>query len=384
VIVPLLLALLMQASDTSTVARQVDGRVVRGTRAGPVPLANQWVVLHRLTRDRSASGPLDSARTAPNGRFVFRYRATADSATMYFATTSFGGIVYPTAPFRSARVGEDDATLTVFDTTSGKVDIQLRARHVIFGAVRDDGLRPVGEVFDIENDSTVTAIARDSTTPVYSVHLPAGAANFRVNESGGFAAGAASRSGSTVGLYAPVSPGLRQFAISYDLPAKAFPVTIAMGAPVSVFELLIEDPMAEVRAPALREVAAENVEGRTFRRFLAQDLPADAAATVDVPKTPIADRTRVYFGVGITVVVAMLAALIYAMRRPRRVAVPPPAPVAPPPEPRSRVLARAIAELDEAFDPATTTADARAEYDERRARLKTQLSDALAAERSTK
>jgi hypothetical protein len=383
VISPLLLALLMQASDTSASARQVDGLIVRGTRAGPVPIANQWVVLHRLTRDRSASGPLDSVRTAPNGRFMFRYRATTDSATMYFATTSFGGIVYPTAPFRSQRVGEDDATLTVFDTTSGKVDIQLRARHVIFGAVQPNGLRPVGEVFDIENDSTVTAIARDSTTPVYSVHIPASAVNFRVNESGGFAAGAAARTGSTVGLYAPVSPGLRQFAISYDLPAKAFPVTIPMGAPISVFELLIEDPMADVRAPALREVAAESVEGRTFRRFLAQDLPADAEATINVPKAPIADRTRVYFGVGIAVVVAMLAALVYAMRRPRRAAALP-APIAAPPEPRSRALARAIAELDEAFDPATISAEARAEYDERRARLKTQLSDALAAERSVK
>ena len=118
------------------------------------PLGNQWVVLHRVGRDRS--GPLDSMRTSARGTFAFRYRATGDSAAIYFATTSYGGIVYPTAPFRGPVVSGDDASITVFDTTSGPVAIKVGGHHIIVGAPQANGRRPVGEVYDLQNDSTVT------------------------------------------------------------------------------------------------------------------------------------------------------------------------------------------------------------------------------------
>jgi hypothetical protein len=395
VIVPLVLAVLAQAPDIGKraaptlpasrfplPANRVDGQVVRGTRAGPVPLANQWVVLHRLVADRSKSGPIDSTRTDAKGRYTFRYSGALDSATMFFATTSHGGIVYPTSPFRSERVSGDDATLTVFDTTSGRVALKVGGRHLIVGAAQPNGNRPVGEVFDLENDSTVTAIARDSVTPIYAIHIPSAATNFRANGGGAFAGGAMSRSGSTVGLYAPVSPGLRQFAFTYDLPANAFPLTIAAESPIGVFEILVEDPKAEVRAPSLREMAPESMEGRTFRRFLAQDLAQGAVVRVNLPRIAIADRQRIYLVVALSLLGLMVVALIFAARRPRLVRV---APVIPPPVPeaRSQTLARAIVELDDSFDAVTTTENARAEYESRRAALKAQLSDALAAERGS-
>src|SRR6185503_20707153 len=103
----------------------------------------------------------------------------------------------------------DEATITVFDTASGPVPIKVGGRHLIIGARQPNGLRPVGEVYDLENDSTVTLIARDSTTPVFTTHVAGDATNFRVNGSGEFGAGAVSRRGTTVGIYAPLSPGIR-------------------------------------------------------------------------------------------------------------------------------------------------------------------------------
>jgi len=381
----LVLALFMQAPPVGVqvVQSRVDGQVVRGTRAGPVPVANQWVVLHRLVADRSRSGPIDSMRTDATGHYSFRYAGTSDSVTIYFATTSHGGIVYPTSPFRSARVSGDEALLTVFDTTSSKrVPIKLGGRHLIVGAPQANGTRPVAEVFDLENDSTVTVIARDSVTPIYAVHIPDKATNFRAGGGAEFAGGAVSRAGSTVGLFAPVSPGLRQFAFTYDLPGKAFPLIIPTETPTGVFEILVEDPKAEVRAPSLREVAPQSLEGRTFRRFLAQDLATKAEVRVNLPRIAIADRQRIYLVVGLTLLGLMIVALLFAARRPRVARVAPAIPAAVP-EARSQTLARAIVELDDSFDTVTTTEDARSEYESRRAALKAQLSDALAAERST-
>jgi hypothetical protein len=386
------LAVLAQASDAGTRAHgpasraqssenRVDGHVMRGTRAGPIPVANQWVVLHRLVADRSKSGPIDSIRTDAKGRYVFRYSGALDSATMFFATTSRGGIVYPTSPFRSPRVSGDDATITVFDTTSGRVPLNVGGRHLIVGAAQPNGNRPVAEVFDLENDSTVTVIARDSVTPIYTIHIPTAATNFRVSDGGALAGGAVSRSGTSVGLFAPISPGLRQFAFTYDLPAKAFPLTIPTESRTGVFEILVEDPKAEVRAPSLREMAPEALEGRTFRRFLAQDLAPQAVVRVNLPRIAIGERQRIYLVVGLSLLALMLVALIFAARRPRAARVAPVTPVTPTPGVRSQTLARAIVELDDSFDTVTTTGEARAEYELRRAALKAELSDALAAER---
>ena len=70
--VSLVFALLLQAGSAQPVQNRVEGQVVRGTRAGPIPVANQWVVLHRLVADRSRSGPIDSIRTDAKGNYAFR------------------------------------------------------------------------------------------------------------------------------------------------------------------------------------------------------------------------------------------------------------------------------------------------------------------------
>src|SRR5215510_795173 len=336
----LVIALLMQAVNVQAVQSRVDGQVVRGTRAGPIPVANQWVVLHRLVADRSQSGPIDSMRTDAKGRYSFRYVGAPDSVTIFIATTSHGGIVYPTSPFRSTRVSGDDAMLTVFDTTSGKVPLKLGGRHLIVGAPQQNGTRPVAEVFDLENDSTVTVIARDSVTPIYATRIPDHATNFRANGGPAFAGGAVTRTGSTVGLFSPVSPGIKQFAFTYDLPAKAFPLTLPTERPTGVFEILVEDPKAEVRAPLLREMAPESMEGRVFRRFLAQDLAAEAAVRVSLPRIAIGERQRIYLVVGLSLLALMLVALIFAARRPRAARAARVVPAPPAPEARSQTLAR--------------------------------------------
>jgi hypothetical protein len=314
-----------------------------------------------------------------------RYRATGDTSALYFTSTSYGGVAYFTPPLRSLNASDDDARLTVFDTTSGPVRIAIGGRHIIVAAATPGGTRPIGEVYDLENDSTVTLVARDSTTPLWSTHFPAGALGARTNAGGTIAAGAMTFRDGVAGLYAPLSPGFRQVAFSYDLPTKSFPLSIPLERPTGLLEIMVEDARARVAAPRLREVAPVNADGRTFRRFLAQDLAANTVVRIDVPSAGGPKPERVNFGVGAAIAAAMLVALLFAMRRSQRpFRLSPVASPAPAEGPRSSAFARQIAELDEEFERVPPPNDAQgAAYQSRRAELKRQLADALADERRT-
>jgi hypothetical protein len=369
--------ILPQQQDSAGTARRVDGRLALGTREGPRPIADHWVVLHRVGSDRA--GPLDSMRTLSNGAYTFRYRTSGDSSAVYFVSTTYGGVAYFTSPFRGPIVRGDDATLTVFDTTSRPVSIKTGGRHLIIGVPQEGGRRPIGEVYDLQNDSTVTLVARDSSSPVWTAHIPASAAGFQVNSSGEVGAGALTRTGAIVNLFVPLSPGMRQVAFTYELPSDAFPLSIPVEKPTGVFEILIQEPTARVQAPSLREMAPVSTEGRTFRRFLAQELSENAVVRIDVPRVVGTERERVYFGVAITMLAAMMMALVFASRRGVRRPV---VAAAARPESRSQSLIREIASLDAAFEQHQPADDAASvAYRERRAALKSELAAALAAER---
>ncbi len=359
--------------------RSVEGVVVRGLRSGQTPVAGQWVVLHRVGPDRA--GPLDSVRTSAAGVYAMRYHATGDTAALYFTSTSYDGVAYFTPPLRAVKATGDDSRIVVFDTTSRPVPIQVGGRHIIVAAATPGGTRPVGEVYDLQNDTTVTLVARDSVSPLWTTHIPATARGARTNAGGTIAAGAMTFNNGVAGLYAPLSPGFRQVAFSYDLPTSAFPLSVPLERATGVLEIMVEDPRARVSAPHIREVAPVNAEGRTFRRFLAQDLEANAVVSIDVPNVGGPTPQRVDFGVGVAIAAAMLVALLFATRRSMRPAVLATSQTAADLT-QSDFVARQIAELDEAFErDASRSAVEREDYESRRAELKRQLASALADER---
>jgi hypothetical protein len=170
-------------------------------------------------------------------------------------------------------------------------------------------------------------------------------------------------------------------AFNYELPPESFPLSLPVEHRTGVFEIMLQEPTARIQGlgPSLRQMAPVNAEGRVFRRFLAQDLASSSVVTIDIPRVVGANRQRVYAGVGVFILMAMLLALVFASRgslprfaRRRRVA----------PPPASRALLRSIATLDIEHERASTMDDAaRAAYESKRAALKAELIDVLAAEK---
>jgi hypothetical protein len=167
---------------------------------------------------------------------------------------------------------------------------------------------------------------------------------------------------------------VKQLSFSYALDQRAFPWTFTLDRQNGLLEVLLEEPGAQVRSPSLRSQGNATTQGRTFKRFLAQNPPAGERVRIDVPSTAFAARATLVTAVAIGIMVAMIGALWVAYRRGR---VPRPSATRTPAEESVATLASAIAALDarrEANDPSLSSA----EYDAERAALKARLAAKLA------
>lgn len=352
-------------------ARSVRGRVVRGGDAIVHPLAGVWVALHRVGSDRAA--PLDSVRSDAAGRYAFRYRTSGDPKALYFVSCTYGGIAYFTSPLRTSSVSGEDAELVAYDTTSAPVPIRVRAHHVVVSALDTAGTRTVVEIFELSNDSSVTRVARADTGAVWKSVLLDGARDARIGQSD-FSPEAVRFADARVRVFAPFAPGLKQLSFSYTVPADAKELSLLVAAPADVMEVLVEDPFGGVEGGGLVAAGPTTVSGRSFARFLGQDVSANAVVRVRVPsRGPVSDnQVRV-----LIIVAALGAALLVGLARAmmRR-------PAAAPAGAFDVASLRAqLAALDEAYAGLERpTADQRADHWQKRAHLSQQLTAALARE----
>ena len=357
--------------DAPPVDAVVSGRVVTPGREREIGIPGVMVTVHRVGPD--TAGALDSARTDAGGRYTIRYRRFGSDEAVYFAAALHHGIAYFSSPLRGVRANADDAEITVFDTTSGPVTLTVQGHHLVVGAPKPDGGRQIVEVYELSNDTTVTLVGRDSLAAIWSAPIPHDATGFVAGQ-GDVSPVTLERRGDRVTLAAAFGPGVKQLSYSYTLPARAFPLTFAHERFTGVFEVLLEEPSAQVRATGLRSMGEVTTQGRQFKRFLAQSAPKGETVRIDVPVTSAGTRTTVLVSVAIVIALAMAATLARALlgRRAPRDARPAAAAES------VETLAAAIATLDARHDAGDATLDDGV-YTRERAALKARLSASLAA-----
>ena len=355
--------------------RSVAGRIIRPSAQASVAVPGVWVTLHRVGRD--TAGPLDSARSDGAGRYSFRYRTFGSPEAIYFVSAMYGGIAYFSEPLHHDEVRDGEGEITVFDTSSTAPPPTVRGRHVIVGAVDSAERRTVIEVYELANDGDHTLVgAEGGQRPTWTAVLPRGARDVKGGQ-GDVSAEAIVADDGRVRVFAPFAPGIKQLSYSYTLPVASFPLSLPLERPTTVLEVLVEEPTATAAAPRLTPVDPVSVDGRTFKRFLAQDAPASGVLAIDVPRVAGARMRQLALWALVGALgVAMLLSLARAFtRRPSG---------APRRAPRSATsperLARQIADLDTTFErQSAPTEEARAAYQARRAELKAELTTLLAA-----
>jgi hypothetical protein len=123
--------------------------------------------------------------------------------------------------------------------------------------------------------------------------------------------------GGRVAVFAPIAPGLSQVAFSYNLPAQAFPLRIPIQTPTQILEVLVEEEKGSVSGAKLKEQEPVALQQRTFRRFLADDVPINAVTVIDLPPATVKSTVDRRYLVVLTVVIgaAMILALARALQR---------------------------------------------------------------------
>ncbi len=354
-----------------TATRSIEGRI---SRPGPTPaglgVAGAWAVLHRVGPD--TAGPLDSVRTASDGGYRFRYRPFGDSLAVYFVSTSRGGVNYFTPPMREAAVRGGMADLTVFDTSSAPIPITVRGRHLILTAPDSSTrrARTVVEAFELSNDSSVTRVASGVDGVTFDAALPPDIAVVRAGQ-GDISEDAIRAVDGRVRVNAPISPGLRQLSFSYEIPVSSDPFEVLVETPTMVLEVLVEDPGALVQGAGLVPSDPVEIDGRAFKRFLAQDVAAAQTFTITIPPSASSSSLRVMLIVTAVGAAMLLGLGMVMLRRGPGIARRGTEDV--------ETLALEAAALDEAFERLESPTDAqRAEHYLARARAKSRLAAALA------
>jgi hypothetical protein len=270
--------------------------------------------------------------------------------------------------------GGGDADLLVYDTTSAPIPVSVRGRHVIVTAPDTGKGRLVIEVFELSNDTSLTRVAGTPEKPTFETALPDGATN-PVATDGDVPAEAVKFEKGRVRVFAPIAPGVKQLSFHYRLPLNKAPVAFPALAPAAVLEVLVEDTEGSASGAKLKKMASVNLEGRPFKRFLAQDAPGNSVVTVLAPTQVGAMFSARMAFVIVAVGAAMLAGLAASLMRKGPLVA------------RSHELgdadpddiARHVAALDDAFAKKDSpTDDERADHYEARARLKSRLTSALA------
>ena len=289
----------------------VSGRVLRGG-SDTVPLANTWVVLHKVTRD--GGGPVDSVRSDARGRYRLLL-SRPDSTGVYVISAWFDSLAYFSLPLNVAgRPAVHVEDIVTFSTSATGPRLRLTRRLATVAAAHEDGTREVLEILEIENPGVTTRISRDTLVPTWAGQVPSGAGQFRGGQ-GDISPDAMVFRNDSVYVLGPIPPGpVKQLSYGYSLPAGTRLLAIPIDQATTEVNLLIEDTAAVVRAPALESLGVQELEQRRFAAYRAGPLNAGDRVEIELPSTGFRAMTLLPYIIAV-LAAGMVVALVWALKR---------------------------------------------------------------------
>ncbi|MFI5234070.1 MAG: hypothetical protein ACHQXA_00025 [Gemmatimonadales bacterium] len=276
-IAPILLLLALLPPDRLPAQQplRAAGRIVRLAGGDTVPVAGIEVVLHRVSP--KGSGPLDSLRADPRGRFHFTMRR--DTTVTYLVSAKYAGVAYFSPPLGTGTPLDTTVLLLVADTSSGvAAPVSLSARHLVIERPADDGSRRVTDLLVLHNPGPDTRVAPDTVRAAWGIRLPRGVIDVAPGD-GDFSPDAVVFRNDSALIFAPISLGEAQMVIQYTLPPAAGVVGLPIEDSIPSLNVLVEEGGAKVEGRGLAAGTPEQLDGRAFTRWSGA-IPAGSMVTV--------------------------------------------------------------------------------------------------------
>ena len=310
--VPAVLALAWILGPAAVAAQEPAEAVLRGeVRAGGgVPVEGATVVLHQVGAD--FAGEVDSVRTAGSGAFRLTLPRVPDpgsTGAVYFASVRHQGILYFGPPVASAQDADSLYRIQVYDTVVAPPEgapLTPRVRYILAEEV-PDGYQ-VTDLVQLDVQGERTWVAADSGY-TWSYPLPEGVREIQIG-GGDVAPEAAVVDQGSLRIRSPLSPGLRQTVVRYIVDSLF--LTIAVPGGVEEMDFLVRQPAPEVQVQGLFPAEVVEMEGATYQRFAATNLPDTTVVVTSTPR-PWAPSPR-WLAVGMAFLLA-LGGLYFGLRR---------------------------------------------------------------------
>ena len=332
-------------------------------------VAGTAVVLHRIGRE--LQGPVESAKTNAHGRFRFSF--AADTSAIYLVSARRGDIEYFSTPVHLNPGRPDTAMRIVVADTSSAAPVELEARHLVVGAPAPDGTRGIVDIIVLRNKGNRTRVAPDTIRPSWSGPLPGGTIGLEVGD-GDVSPSAVARRGDRVAFFAPIPPGEKQLVIEYRLPPGAREARLTVDQPAELLNVLLAEPDATVTGGALALADTQVIDGRSYRRWTGAATPG-GVVRLSFPAPPLVLRWVLPVLVAVMAGTLAVAGALLTRRAPAEGQGDPAA--------TADGLLTRVATLDAQYGGKETAIppDEWHRYQQERARLKAELSAALAAAR---
>jgi hypothetical protein len=326
------------------------------------------VVLHAV--NLTGGRPVDSVATDGNGRFSLRH-AERDTTATYLVSVEHDGIGYFSQSMSAVGSRSETAsTLVVYDTSHTEPEILLLERHLIIRSLASDGTRRVVELLVLGNSGVLTRISDDSTRPVWQGAIPSSAIQFDVGESD-VSPQTIYRQGDSVVVIAPAPPGEKQVLVSYLVPANVEELSIPIDHPIERMNVMLEDSSATIAAGPLEFRGFEQLDQIPFFRYSASPVLPGTEVSVSFGG-PGWSLMQLWWIVIPLAALSLVTGLWWWLKR---------NPVSVPAQPGPQTLAAQIADMDRVYESQQDqlSQEERDAYRRRRAELKAQLSEMLAA-----
>lgn len=355
---------LVQAQEE--VVPELIGQVSRGVE----PFSGVTVVLHRVSP--TEAGEIETALSDSTGEFRFVLPAVPreEDGVVFFASVEHQGITYFGQPIARAVQLDSLYLVEAYDTLvvqPGGAPIPVGTRYIV--ASEEAVGWTLTDLFELNHQGVQTFVATDGGV-TWRHPLPEGARNAEAG-GGDLAPEATQVVDGEVVLTGPISPGLRQFVLRYQVDAlDGLEIPVAPGT--GVVEFLLREPAPDMEIEGLLPISAIDMQGVVFRRY-AGEGPASGSVRLGLAEPELRLPVE-WIAVGLSFVLA-LAGLVAWGRRPagRTPAVAGSRRPEPDAVDLRNTLLLEVARLDRTLDDETLTPEERTRLETRREELTARL-----------